>query len=82
MEKMLFWTSMGGISSHCNAFSFLDPIRVPPCTHLRLNWHGQSNHMHDLWCPKELNIKAFLGQNCNNNSMTLGSKLLEKTGIL
>jgi hypothetical protein len=60
MEKVFFWTSLGGVSSHYNAFSFLDPnFRVPPCTHLRLNWHGQSNHMHDLWCPKELNIKAF-----------------------
>jgi hypothetical protein len=25
MEKVLFWTSLGGISSHYNAFSFLDP---------------------------------------------------------
>jgi hypothetical protein len=25
MGKVLFWTSMGAISSHYNAFSFLDP---------------------------------------------------------
>ena len=57
---VFFWTSLGGVSIHYNALSSLDPnFKVPPCTHLRLNWHGKSNHMHDLWCPPKQNIKAF-----------------------
>jgi hypothetical protein len=64
MEKVLFWTNLGGISNHYNAFSFLDPNFKSSTLHTPiLEFHlahtfdliggGQSNHMHDLWCPKE-----------------------------